>query len=664
MMKTRLLLFCFIALSLSLSAQEVTPWENNYDRMGDLDDAESESFEQEHDVLSDLAANPLNLNTATREDLEALPFLSSQQVMDICAYLYKYGPMRSMGELMLIESLDQNVLDMLRHFVYVGEEPAQAFPALANILKYGHNELVATARIPFYRRHGDRNGYLGYPYKHWLRYTFSYAQQVQAGVIASQDAGEPFLAHHNQWGYDYYSFYLVVRKLGALKALAVGRYRLHLGLGLVMNNDFSFGKLATLQTLGSQTNTIRAHSSRLEANYLQGAAATVTLLKGLDLTGFVSYRDIDATLNADSTSIATIVTSGYHRTESEMARKHNTSQWATGTHLRYFTHGFHVGMTALYTSLSRELRPGTEQLYRRYYPAGRSFWNAGVDYGYMGSRLAFSGETATGDCRALATLNTLSYQVSSQLSLMALQRFYSYQYYSLFAQSFSDGGSVQNESGLYVGAVWHPSRRLALQFYTDYAYAPWARYQISASSHAWDNLLSATWSNDRFTLLARYRLRLREKDNADHTGLIDKTEHRARLAVGYAHAAWTLRTQVDLADCQLSTNSFGWMATQNIGYNGQRLHLNADLSYFHTDGYDSRVYAYERSTLYNFSYPVYSGQGIRYAFFVAADVTPHLLVIAKVGTTDYFDRDHISSSYQQIDHSAQTDLDVQVRWRF
>ena len=664
MMKTRILLFCFITLSLSLSAQEVTPWENNYDRMGNLDDAESESFQQQHDVLSDLADNPLNLNTATREDLEALPFLSSQQVMDICAYLYKYGPMRSLGELMLIESLDQNVLDMLRHFVCVGDPPAQVSPSLANILKYGRNELVATTRIPFYRRHGDDNGYLGYPYKHWLRYTFNYAQQVQAGFIASQDAGEPFFAGRNRLGYDYYSFYLVVRKLGALKALAVGRYRLHLGLGLVMNSDFSFGKLATLQTLGSQTNTVRAHSSRLEANYLQGAAATVTLTKGLDLTGFVSYRDIDATLNADSTSIATIVTSGYHRTESEMTRKHNASQLATGTHLRYFINGFHVGMTALYTSLSRELRPKIEQIYRRYYPAGRSFWNASVDYGYTGNRLAFSGETATGDCRTLATLNTLSYQVSGQLSLMALQRFYSYQYYSLFAQSFSDGGNVQNESGLYVGAVWHPSRRLALQFYTDYAYAPWARYQISASSHAWDNMLSATWSNDRFTLLARYRLRLREKDNADHTGLINKTEHCARFAVGYADAAWTLRTQVDLADCRQAANSFGWMATQNVGYSCRRLHLNASVSYFHTDDYDSRVYAYERSTLYNFSYPVYSGLGIRYAFFAAADITPHLLVIAKVGTTDYFDRDHISSSYQQIDHSAQTDLDVQVRWRF
>jgi hypothetical protein len=42
----------------------------------------------------------------------------------------------------------------------------------------------------------------------------------------------------------------------------------------------------------------------------------------------------------------------------------------------------------------------------------------------------------------------------------------------------------------------------------------------------------------------------------------------------------------------------------------------------------------------------------------------NLTLTAKLGVTDYFDRSTIGSSYQQIDASAQTDLDIQIMWKF
>ena len=40
------------------------------------------------------------------------------------------------------------------------------------------------------------------------------------------------------------------------------------------------------------------------------------------------------------------------------------------------------------------------------------------------------------------------------------------------------------------------------------------------------------------------------------------------------------------------------------------------------------------------------------------------MLIAKIGVTDYLDRDHISSGLQQINHSSQTDADIQMKWNF
>lgn len=55
---------------------------------------------------------------------------------------------------------------------------------------------------------------------------------------------------------------------------------------------------------------------------------------------------------------------------------------------------------------------------------------------------------------------------------------------------------------------------------------------------------------------------------------------------------------------------------------------------------------------------------MRTAIFAKGKVGSSIIVIGKVGTTKYFDRDVISSSYQQINSSWKTDVDLQVKWSF
>lgn len=645
-------------------AQGTASWEQYLNELSDTEDFESVSWEQYHDILSEYAEQPMNLNTATREDLEILPFLGDQQIEDILAYIYQYGEMKSLGELAMIPSINWYQHKLLEFFTYPGDIKRNVYPTVSKIMRYGKHEIMAAAKVPFYDRKGDINGYQGYKYKHWLRYKFHYGDYVKAGFLGSQDAGEPFLTGANRWGYDFYSFYFQIRKLGWLKNLTVGRFRVKMGMGLVINNDFGLGKTNTLTTLGRSSNAIRTHSSRSQSNYLQGIATTMTLSKGLDITTFLSYRKIDATLTNDGQAIATILTTGYHRTETEINKKNNSSQALIGGNLNYFHNGFHVGMTGLYTSLDKPLLPKKTSLYKQYYPEGKGFWNLSVDYGYRGHRLSISGETATGDCHAIATINTASYLITEGLSLVALQRFYSYRYYSLFSNSFSEGSSVQDESGVYLGANWTVSPTLSFSGYTDIVYFPWPKYQASTSSRAWESMFSATYHPGSFTLFARYKLERRQKDNADKSALIFKEDHRARFSVGYEGCQLTAKVQYDVSLCRFKENSFGWMTSGNLGYTYRILRLDGVLAYFHTKDYDSRVYAYEPGTLYTLNFPSYYGEGIRYALRLRTDIGTHWMLIAKIGVTDYFDRDHISSSYQQIDKSSQADLDVQLRWKF
>jgi hypothetical protein len=196
------------------------------------EDAASENWEETYERLSELEQQPLDINMATREQLEELPFLSDQQIEELQEYLYRYGPMKSAGELMMIRSLGYEQRRLLSHFICFGEEKEKGFPKISEIARYGKHELIGMARIPFYTRKGDGEKYLGPPYRHWLRYQFTHGESLKIGLVGAQDAGEPFFAHQNQWGYDYYSFYLQLRHLGRLESLCLGNYRVSMGMGL------------------------------------------------------------------------------------------------------------------------------------------------------------------------------------------------------------------------------------------------------------------------------------------------------------------------------------------------------------------------------------------------------------------------------------------------
>ena len=676
------LLFLFVPCVATWSQQTQPPvgdWQAAFFSWLSGDEVAEEYGEETYELLSDLAEHPINLNQTSRSQLEQLPFLSAQQVEELVAYMDRYRPMRSLSELLMIESLDRSTRRLLSYFVVIGDTlvPRQTVKSvLSHLLQDGHATLEASLRQPFYKRKGDDGKYLGYPQRHDLRLQFASRDQLKFGLTAAQDAGEPFFSNRNNLGYDHYSYYFQLRRMGRLEALNLGMYRVQLGMGLVMNSSFYLGKLASLQSLGRSTHALTAYTSRSMADYLQGAAATVRLSSDWHLTAFASYRPIDATLNSDGT-VRTIDTDGYHRTETEMEKKNNTHETDLGFSLSWTpsrpNYSSHLSLNAVYTHFDRPLVPyptaaAASQEYRRYYPEGSSFLNVSLDYGLTSARFSFSGETALNGDGALAAIHTASLRATDQVSLMLLHRYYDKRYTSTHARSFSEGSSTQNEHGLYLGATWTPSRKFLLQGYADYAHFPFLRYRVGAPSDALDAFLLARTYYNIGTFEARYRFRIRQRDDADRVQLINRYEHRARLRflcpVISSDVAGvpslTLQTQVDGALLSsYEQTSRGVMVSQQASFRYRWLRLQGYFGWFRSDDYDSRLYQYEPSVLYDFSFPSYYGHGIRYSLTARADCG-RLSFLAKIGTTDYFDRAVISSGLQQIDGSSQTDLLLQI----
>ena len=667
-----LLLFLLtLLLMCPMAASADTEWETWLEGIMQDGDYSEAQYEEMYNALSDMTQNKININHATRQELEALPFLSEKQVMDIMEYLDRYHSMKSLNELMSIESIDYETRQLLYEFLYVGEGKSPGFPSLSTLSKYGKNELSLYGKLPMYDRAGDAadGEYLGYKYKFWTRYTFSYSDYVKAGFVAAQDAGEPFFSQNNKYGFDQYSAYLMLKRLGRVEALVIGRYSVSAGMGLVMNNGFSIGKTSVLQNMGRQGCVLRPHTSASESGYLQGIAASFSLTGNLSLTPFLSYRKTDATLNSDGT-ISTLLNNNYHRTSAELSKKNNTSISAAGFNAIWNIGDFSLGATAVYTHLSRPLNPNMSATYKRIYPVGSNFFNASLSYSWRHYPLCINGETAISDKGAIATVNSLGYYLSQYVDVMGIYRFYSFRYNSMYSNAFSEGGKTQNEAGFYLGVNWHPRYGLDISAYTDIAYFAWPRYGVSQSSYASDNVLSIRYKTGNWLLSARYRLHLKQKDGSGRN-LQWRQEHRARLSAEWSDERWVSRTQIDYSSVSpVSTSAYsssvsqGYMLTQNFGFISPKYSLYIGGKYFNTDGYDSRLYSYERAMPRTFSYPSYFGHGIRYSLVVEWRPVPSLQFTAKSGVVDYFDRSTIGTSHQQINASSACDIELGMKWKW
>lgn len=661
----RCLIFALICL-LYVDVYGQNDWQDALRQWMAVEDMEEGYGEDAMEQLAEVAAQPINLNQTTREELETLPFLSTIQVEEIVEYIYRYAPVRSVGELKMITSLDFHTRQLLEHFVYVGpEQPRRIWPKLSDVAKYGRQTFVVSGKLPLYNRKGDlktdSTGYRGFKYRHDIRYQFNYNDRIRFGLTAAQDAGEPFFSDKNRFGYDHYSYYLQLRRMGRLEELNLGMYRVQLGMGLVMNTTFSMGKLATLQSLGRTTHMLTAHASRSQGDYMQGAAASVCVTNRWRLTAFASYRSIDATLNKDGTA-RTILHDGYHRTLAELRKKSNTHETDFGGSIGYRHGTFHANLNLVYTHLNRQLMPQSA-LYKRYAATGSDFTNVSVDYGYNNSRWGMAGETAVSEQGAIAAINTLNWRTTETLTLMLLHRYYDKRYTALHARCFGEGSRVQNEHGAYLGATWQPSRAWMMQGYVDYAHFSWPRYRVGNSSDAFDALFSAHYHRQKWNVETRYRLRIRQRDNSTTKRLENHPEHRLRLRSAIdLSSQLSLLAQADVVRI-LADNAWqqGIMLSQHATWQWRWLKADAHIGWFHTDSYDARLYQYERSLQYDFSFPAYYGHGLRHSFMLQAVIGHWLTAIVKYGTTNFFDRSTIGSGLQQINRSSMTDVLLQLR---
>ena len=692
------MLFVFPAVTYSQEEVSADYWQDIYNALTDLDDIDEEGWASAYDILTSMALAPQNLNTMTYDDLAAIPLLSEKQAMAVSDYRLKYGFFRSVEELALIPALDEVRRAILKAVCYVPHElPVVAKDSLRQFADTIYNkvrrqrraaaaatprhEILATVNIPTYERRGYGDGtYLGAPLSHSLRYRFR-ASNIQAAFTAANDAGEPFFSGTNSKGWDFYTGFVRVKPEGIVRDLVIGHFQMSMGMGLVMNTDYRLSRTSLLTTMPKASTMLRGHSSKSEYNYMQGIAAQLLFPLGkatrtLSLTTFFSCRPLDATPAADSdNTIATILKTGYHRTDSEIARRNSTRLLSAGGSVTYASHPLRLSLNVAYSHLRDSLSPDMSQLYRWYMPKGNDFIAASLSYSYSTKRLQFAGETAVSNAAwhyegekggiAPATANILRYKLSRRWHAFALHRYYSYRYQTLTGSSFGDVSTCQNESGIYVGASSKASNYVSFAGYIDIAYHPWLRYGYDGASRTFDTYLMLTYQKQDIAAVMRYRYReYAVSDDGSWLPQFAKlpdgtSQHMLRLQVKNLNRRWRWMTQVH-ANYLPSTDDYGIAAVQGAGYVRKSRSLWGTFAYFNTSGYASRVYITDKSLHYGSLFNMLYGKGVKGNVVGTIDIMKNVIIGIQYTVTKYFDRDVISNGPQQIPASWFSDIRCQL----
>jgi hypothetical protein len=131
----------------------------------------------------------------------------------------------------------------------------------------------------------------------------------------------------------------------------------------------------------------------------------------------------------------------------------------------------------------------------------------------------------------------------------------------------------------------------------------------------------------------------------------------------------TLRNRVEVVwyDAQRKDRSQqGFLAYFDAAYKpwSSPISLNGRLQYFETDGYDSRLYAFENDVLYSFSIPQFTGKGMRYYVNVNYDVSKKMTMWFRWAQTVYQNQSIISSGLDKIDGNSRSEVKLQAMYNF
>jgi hypothetical protein len=633
--------------------------------------------------------HPLNLNSATAQELEDLNLLTSIQISDLLLHRKLFGKFISIYEVQSLEYWDLQTIQLIKPFIRVDDKLDNLHVSLKEALKQGNYEVFLRyqstpeskkgySTVPDSILKKSNSYYYGNADRYYTRLRYSYRTNISIGITGEKDAGEQFFKGAQKNGFDFYSAHAFIKVGKYIKSVAIGDYQIQIGQGLNLWSGYAFGKTADVTNIKKTANPLKPYTSVDEMRFMRGAAVDLGF-HDFSLTSFASVKKVDASVYSDSLYddlefISSINISGLHRTNSEIKKRNVLTEKIIGSNLRYRNRNLQIGLAGVFQGYDKEYNK-TILPYNQFDFQGKELFSFSADYSWVFRNFNFFGETArTSYSGAWANLHGVLFSLDSRASFSLLYRNYQRGYQTFYNTAFSEGSNTQNESGIYAGIKMKISSAWSINAYVDIFKFPWMKYQVDAPSEGHEIMIQPSYKpNKKLEIYGRFREQLRQKNSRDSDGTVteieDVVQRNYRLNLSYAVSDFfTIKSRIEYMTIHRLSNTpeKGMIISQDVLFKPKNLPFDLSLRYvlFDTDSYDTRLYSYENNALYVFAVPAYYYQGSRAYAMIRYSFLKHCDLWVRYGVFIYNNRSSIGSGAEQIQGSKKSDITVQLRVNF
>jgi hypothetical protein len=354
--------------------------------------------------------------------------------------------------------------------------------------------------------------------------------------------------------------------------------------------------------------------------------------------------------------------------------KANIREQIYGTHLKYSRRRLDIGFTGVNYQYSADLKRSDDP-YNKFEFQGRRNSNIGLDYNYIYKNFNFFGEVARSMNGAFATTHGLIASLDPRFSLSVLYRNFSRDYHGIYTAAIGEGSRNINEKGIYVGFVAKPIKHFSISAFIDRWQYPWLKYLIDAPSGGFDGLIQINYTPSKAVdMYFRYRERSRPRNDAtDIDAVIDypttQVQQNYRFDIVYKISpSFRFRNRVEVVHFDMLNRETerGYMVLHDIVYQPLSKPVSFSFRYalFDTDGFNTRIYAYENDVLYSFSIPAYSEKGSRTYLTVKYNLTRKIDLWFRYAQFFYANRNSTGTGLTEVEGPIRSDFRIQARISF
>jgi hypothetical protein len=646
-------------------------------------------FSQWLEELEILKSAPVNLNSASVDELNRLPLLNEQQLQNLSEYIKEFGLLASVYELQNIDGFNQAFIEQIEPYICFDFNPEQPF-RLSSALRYGHSKLETRyQRVPepqsgylkvndSLRKLNPNQYFLGSADGFGIRYRYVYREQLQIGLMAEKDPGEAFLKGPDTIprGFDYYSGHLYLRNIGNISYLAIGDYQAQFGQGLTFSTGISMGMMAGLLPARKRSALIKPHNSFNENSFLRGAAAGITI-KDFSFTAFYSHRKKDGNQNIADTSdsysyISSLQETGYHRTLSEIADRKTVTEQLMGICLQWSKLRWKTGSTYYHLSYSapiiQQLNDGNGN---KNSGPGSDF--AGIDFSYSFKRLVLYGEYSKQFHGGYALIQGLNLSLHPMFVFSSVLRSYGFNYNNQYSSGVGNSGSHTKETAFYLGFE-ATFRKFSITAFSDYQHYTGLRYRVDAPSHDTELGLELQYSLGRKgEIRIRYRNAVNPRNSQHESSgvqqVVNTMKEDYQWNLTFQPINW-IKTGTRIYMCNFypghGGNQTGYMLSQDVKIQCAGSNVGIALRYavFDTESYETRIYSYESDLPSSFSVPSVNGSGSRYYAMISVKVFKETQLWIRFSRTMQDGQFSISEGATEIMTDHKSDIRFMLSVRF